>query len=84
MAARVLAPYLAKYTVAANVAIENNAKAGGLVAVNQVYNVPKADGLTLVYRFIKKGTLSLTRRGIGCKVMDDAHQVETNAFAPVR
>ncbi|MCJ7595284.1 MAG: hypothetical protein MUO52_11000, partial [Desulfobacterales bacterium] len=47
LAARVLAPYLAKYTGASNVAIENNDKAGGMVAKNYVFNNAKPDGLTL-------------------------------------
>jgi len=47
LAARVIAPYLAKYTGASNVAIENNAKAGGMVAKNYVFNKAKPDGLTI-------------------------------------
>jgi tripartite-type tricarboxylate transporter receptor subunit TctC len=47
LAARVIAPYIAKYTGAANVAIENNAAGGGLVAKNYVFNNAKPDGLTM-------------------------------------
>lgn len=47
LAARVIAPFLAKYTGAKNVVIENNAKAGGLVAKNFVFNKARPDGLTI-------------------------------------
>lgn len=47
LSARIIAPYLAKYTGASNVAIQNNAAAGGLVAKNYVFSSAKPNGLTL-------------------------------------
>ena len=47
LAARLIAPYIVKYTGASSVAIENNSKAGGLMAKNYVFNNATPDGLTL-------------------------------------
>jgi tripartite-type tricarboxylate transporter receptor subunit TctC len=47
LSARIIAPYIQKYTGASRVVIRNKGEAGGLVAVNYVYNRVKPDGLTL-------------------------------------
>ncbi|MFC1868959.1 Bug family tripartite tricarboxylate transporter substrate binding protein [Thermodesulfobacteriota bacterium] len=45
--ARIVAPYLAKYTGASTVAVENKPQGTGLVARNFIYHNAKKDGLTV-------------------------------------
>lgn len=45
--ARALAPYIKKYTGAANVVIINKPGAGGNIAYNELFNAAKPDGLTI-------------------------------------